>query len=184
MPRRSRPRRQYHPSGQYAIRQALPEILTRVADPSLPEDQLSPVERAARAWRLEVLQDLGPAVPATMTALLDAAVGSKIILDSLDRYVFELATTDGLVSRRYRAAFRVVADRMRVADGLARQLQALGLEVSAPPALDLATYLAKRPRARQRVQASPGALTTHGQGPIVTQTAERHRAGSETSTEA
>jgi hypothetical protein len=46
--------------------------------------------------------------------------------NSLDRYVFELTTTDGLVSRRYRAAFRVVSDRMRVAEGLARQLQALG----------------------------------------------------------
>jgi hypothetical protein len=155
-----------------------------VADPSLPDEQLSPVERAARAWRCEVLQDLGPAVSATRAALLDAAVGSKIILDSLDRYIFELAATDGLVSRRYRTAFQVVADRMRVADGLARQLQALGLDGSAPPPLDLATYLARRPRARQRAQAPPGAFTSHGQDPMVTQTAENHHAGPEDLTEA
>jgi hypothetical protein len=186
MPRRSHrePRRQYHPSGQYAIRRALPELLTRVADPSLPEDQLSPVERAARAWRLEVLQDLGPAVTATKAALLDAAVGSKIILDSLDRYVFELATEDGLVSRKYRRAFSVVLDRMRVADGLARQLQTLGLDRAVPPAPDLAAYLARRPRARQAAQASQTGRELNGGDPTVRRGAEESHAGAEAATEA
>ena len=121
----------------------------------MPEATLSPVERAARDWRREVLADLGglETVPAAKVALLDAATGTKIILDSIDRYVFELATAGGLVSRRTRTAFRVVADRMRVADGLARQLQALGLEHRQPKALDLGTYLAER---YQSVPEAPG----------------------------
>jgi hypothetical protein len=141
----------------------LPEILTRVADPSLLEDQLSPVERAARAWRQEVVADLGgaTALPATKAALLDAAVRSKILLDSIDRYVIELAFQEGLVSRRHRAAFQVVADRMRVADGLARQLQALGLEAPQPATPDLAAYLARRGQSRQRAKAG---RTQHTEG--------------------
>ena len=61
-------------------------------------------------------------------ALLDAATGTKIILDSLDMYVFELAGIAGLVNRRNRKVATVVTDRMRVADSLARQLHTLGLE--------------------------------------------------------
>ena len=88
------------------------------------------VERAAREWRWEVLADLGGLdnVSAARMALLDAATGTKIILDSLDMYVFELAGIAGLVNRRNRKVATVVTDRMRVADSLARQLHTLGLE--------------------------------------------------------
>jgi hypothetical protein len=80
-------------------------------------------------------------------------VGSKVILDSLDRYVFELAAQSGLANRRSRRVFAVVTDRMRVADSLARQLQALGLERRDPAPLDLGRYLA----GRYGVGGSPGA---------------------------
>jgi hypothetical protein len=95
---------------------------------------------------MEVLDDLGgpDTVSATKQALLDAAVGTWIVLHSLDRYLFDLATQDGLVNRRNRRAFAIVADRKRVADGLARQLQALGLERHEPRAPDLQAYLASR----------------------------------------
>lgn len=117
-----------------------------MADPAIPDEALSPVEQAARDWRREVVEDLGgpEAVPAATLALLNAATGSKIILDSLDRYIFELAESGGLVSRRTRKAFAVVADRMRVADSLTRQLQALGLERRSRPAPSLQDYLRAR----------------------------------------
>jgi hypothetical protein len=125
---------------------ALPRLLERIVDRSLADDALSPVERAAREWRQEVLADLGgpEAVSATKRALVDAVTSTKILLDSLDRYVFELAAQDGLVSRRDRRAFAVVADRMRTADSLARQLAALGLDRAERPPQDLASYLAQR----------------------------------------
>jgi hypothetical protein len=120
--------------------------MERVLDPAVADDALSPVGRAARGWRLEVVADLGGpmAVPAAKLALLDAAVGTKIVLDSLDRYVFELAINGGLVNRRNRRAFAIVADRMRVADSLARQLAALGMERHTPLAPSLTEYLAQK----------------------------------------
>src|SRR5262249_6927459 len=47
----------------------------------------TPVERAARDWRQEVVADLGglTAAPAPKLALVDAVVSTKIVLDSLDR---------------------------------------------------------------------------------------------------
>lgn len=133
--------RPYHRSGLHAVSRTLPKLLEQVTDPALVDDALSPVERAARARRRDVLGDLGGAdqVAAARVALLDAAVGSKIILDSIDRYLFGLAARDGLVNRRDRRAFGIVADRMRIADSLARQLQALGLERRRQDVPDLTT---------------------------------------------
>jgi hypothetical protein len=120
--------------------------MERVLDPTLPGTALSLVERAARDWRQQVLDDLGglDAVSATKRALLDAATGSMILLASLDAYVFELAGQGGLANRKHRRVFPVVLDRMRVADGLARQLQALGLDRIERPPVDLGTYLSTR----------------------------------------
>ena len=123
-------RRPYHRHGRGVVDRALPYLLERIKDVVIPEEDLSPVERAAREWRWEVLTDLGGLdnVSAARMALLDAATGTKIILDSLDMYVFELAGISGLVNRRNRKVATVVTDRMRVADSLARQLHTLGLE--------------------------------------------------------
>ncbi len=144
--RRDRARHPDHPQGPKVVTRALPHLLERIVDRSLPDAALSPIERAAREWRQEVIADLGgpEAVPATKWALVNAVTGTKILLDSIDRYVFELAAQDGLVSRRNRRAFAIVADRMRVADSLARQLAALGMERHAPPVPSLTEYLAQR----------------------------------------
>lgn len=108
--------------------------------------------------RRAVLADLGglDAVPAARRALLDAATGSMIILTSLDRYVFQLASTDGLVNRRSRRVFAIVEQRQRVADSLARQLQALGLERRERPAISLHEYLAQRETGDSRGGADSG----------------------------
>ena len=145
-PRRNRAKRPYHRSGRIAVARALPHLMERVRDPAIADGTLSPIELAAREWRQAVLADLGgaEATPATLAALLDAATGSKILLDSLDRYVFLLAEQNGLVNRRNRRVFAIVADRMRVADGLTRQLQALGLERRAKTVPRLEEYVAER----------------------------------------
>ncbi len=145
---RNRVKRPYQHSGHHVVNKALPYLLERVTDPAIPDETLSPVELAARAWRQEVIADLGGlnTVPAAKRALLDAATGTKIILDSLDRYLFELAERGGLVNRRNRKAFGIVQDRMRVADSLARQLQALGMDRQIR-AIDLAQALRHAPEA-------------------------------------
>ncbi len=144
--------RPYHQHGHGVVEKALPYLLGRVKDALIPEEKLSPVERAAREWRQEVLADLGGAenVTATKMALLDAATGSKIILDSLDMYVFDLAGILGLVNRRNRRVFAIVQDRMRVADSLARQLQTLGLERRGRQEPSLNEYLRKNYRESKR----------------------------------
>jgi hypothetical protein len=149
MPARSpsnRHARPYHRSGEHVVAKAAPYLVERVKDPRVADDALTPVERAARDWRRQVLDDLGglDTVSATRRALLDAATGSMILLASLDAYVFELAGQGGLANRKHRRVFPVVLDRMRVADGLARQLQTLGLDRQERPAIDLTTYLAQR----------------------------------------
>jgi hypothetical protein len=42
-----------------AVTRALPSLLARVGDPAPPDGDLAPVERTAREWRQEVIDDLG-----------------------------------------------------------------------------------------------------------------------------
>ena len=144
---KSRPKpRPYLHSGTHTLRRALPDLLERVADNNLPSAELSPLECAAREWRQEVLADLGGAeqVAAARMALLNAAVGTWIVLASLDRYLFELANAGGLVNRRSRHAFAIVSDRMRVADSLAKQLQTVGLDRVPAKVPTLESYVAAK----------------------------------------
>jgi hypothetical protein len=55
----------------------------------------------------QVLHDLGgpEAVSAAKRAVVNAVLGTRIMLDSLDRYLFELAAQGGLVNRRNRRAY-------------------------------------------------------------------------------
>jgi hypothetical protein len=145
--RRDRLRRRHSlASGQRIVTRALPFLVERVGDRTIPDASLSPLERAVRAWRDEILEDLGgDTVSAAKRAVLDAAVGSKIILSSLDNFLYQLANTgQGLVNRRARFAYRIVNDRMRVADSFTRQLQTLGLDRVERPPIDLTQYLARR----------------------------------------
>jgi hypothetical protein len=133
------------------VKRVVPYMLDRIKDPTYPDEVLTPLERAARYWRRDVLDDLGGAahLAATRLALLDIVVGSKMLLDSLDHYLFTLADRGPLTDRKTRAALPLVLDRMRVADGLTRQLLALGLDRQAPKALTLHEYLAARPPAAE-----------------------------------
>jgi hypothetical protein len=145
-PPSNHPVRPYHRSGEHVVAKAVPFLVERVKDPRVADDALTPVERGARRWRAEILHDLGgpEAVPAAKLALVEAALGTKIVLDSLDRYLFELADLGGLVNRRNRRACSIIADRMRVADSLTRQLTAVGLDRVTRPPVDLTAYLAQR----------------------------------------
>jgi hypothetical protein len=50
-----------------------------------------------------------------------------LILNTLDAYVFDLAQSKGLVKRKKQFMYRVVEQRMQVADSLTKQLAQLGI---------------------------------------------------------
>jgi hypothetical protein len=58
--------------------------------------------------------------------------------------VFDLASSEGLASRKYRRAWPIVEQRMRIADTLRAQLLALGLDRAGPPPMSLDQYVAER----------------------------------------
>lgn len=142
-PRRQRPWRRrnrlkaYHVTGHALVaKAALHLVVERVANPTVPDDVLTPLERVVRAWRLEVLEDLGglDMVPAAKRAVLDAATGSMIILSSLDAFIPELAGSGrGLVNLRARYAYRIVHDRRSVADSLVKQFREIDPDAHAGP---------------------------------------------------
>jgi hypothetical protein len=94
-------------------------------------------------WRADLIQDLGgpDAVSTQRAALVDLAVRSKLILDSLDAW---LLAQPSLVNKRTRSVLPIVRERQALADGLSRYLQALGLDRVTRPPLDLGQYLARR----------------------------------------
>lgn len=97
--------------------------------------------RASRWWRQDILADLGGEenVSAAKAALLDASIGTFVVLHTIDAYFFGLG--GGRVNKRSKKLFGVVIERMRVAETLTRQLQAIGLEKKRPPAISLQSYI-------------------------------------------
>src|SRR5258705_13755383 len=107
-------------------------------------DQRCRAARAIREWRLELEGDLGgpEAITAQQRAVLDVASVTKVLLDSVDRWLLE--QEDGLVNRKRRAVYPVVLQRQQFADSLARQMAMLGLERRQRPAPSLQEYVAKK----------------------------------------
>ena len=133
-------------SGHTLVSKALPHLVERVTDASIPVADLSPIEQGARAWLDDVIADLGGTqnISATKMAVLRASVGSLILMSSIDHAIFQMASADGLVSRRYRKAFPIVEQRMRVADSLVRQPQSVGLDRTKNTPNDLTQYITEK----------------------------------------
>ena len=55
--------REYHLSGRVLVDKAKPFLVDRVSSPQVPDSELTELELAVRAWRNEILEDLGPARP-------------------------------------------------------------------------------------------------------------------------
>jgi len=138
--------RAYHQSGLHTLKKNLPHVLDRIRDDTVPANDLCPLEAAARQWRDNVISDLGgrDALTTTKHALVNATLGSWLLLGTIDGYLFELAGKTGVVNRRTRSVFAVVEQRARIADSLLRQLVALGLDRVSPPPMSLDQYVAQR----------------------------------------
>jgi hypothetical protein len=138
--------RVYHQSGLHTLKKNFPYVLDRIRDDTVATSDLSSLEAAARQWRENVISDLGgrDALTTTKLALVNATLGSWLLLSTIDAYLMELAGSTGVVNRRTRSVFAVVEQRARTADSLLRQLLALGLDRVSPPPLSLDQYVAQR----------------------------------------
>src|SRR5690242_2454367 len=88
-------------------------------------DQRTATGKALAKWRRDLIADLGGDVSTQEEALVDLAVKSKQILDSIDVW---LLTQPSLINQRKRALIPVVKERQALADGLAKYLAQLGLK--------------------------------------------------------
>jgi hypothetical protein len=101
--------------------------------------------RALLAWRGALVRDLGgeDAVSTQQQGVVDLAVRTKLLLDSIDAW---LLGQPSLINRRRRALLPVVRERQALADALARYLAMLGLERRAQPVPSLREVLAHAAR--------------------------------------
>jgi hypothetical protein len=90
-------------------------------------DKRTAIGKALERWRQELIEDLGGRenISAQRLAIIDLAVKNKLILDSIDRWIFSQAS---LIDKRKRALIPVVLQRQQLANGLAQYLTQLGLE--------------------------------------------------------
>ena len=89
-----------------------------------PIDKRTVVGRALDKWRNSLIADLGGDVTTAQSQMIDLAVRSKLLLDSIDAWLLKQPS---LVRHKKKSVLPVVMERQTLADGLARYLQALGL---------------------------------------------------------
>ena len=88
-------------------------------------DKRTVTGKALLKWRKDLIQDLGGDVSTQQSAIVDLAVKSKLLLDSIDTW---LLTQRSLINYRKKAVLPAVRERQQLADGLAKYLAMLGLE--------------------------------------------------------
>ncbi len=106
-------------------------------------DNRTSVALALKRWRAEIITSLGGEenVSAQRKTILDFAVRTKLMLDSVDAW---LLTQGSLVNKRNRCLYPVVLQRQQLADALARYLTQIGLEKQAKRVPTLQDYLAQK----------------------------------------
>jgi hypothetical protein len=106
-------------------------------------DKRSSGAQAILRWRRELIRDLGGEenLSAMQLSIVELAARAAVLLEMADSWILQYGS---VVNKRNRCLLPIVRERMQLSDGLARYLQALGLERRKPPAIDLDTYLATR----------------------------------------
>ena len=135
--------RPYHRHGLTTLRRTVEALGGRLLDGR------TTLAKQLAAWRADLVRDLGSDVSTQQAAVVDLAVRTKMLLDSIDAW---LLVQPSLVNARKRALIPVVKERQALADALARYMGQLGLERRAKPVPDLAAYLAGKalPAAAER----------------------------------
>jgi len=115
---RQKSRREYRKHGLYSMKKALMRLGSNAID------RRYTVRKALAKWRADLIADLGGDISTQQSALVDLAVKSKLLLDSIDAW---LLVQPSLVNARKKSLLPVVKERQALADGLARYLAQLGL---------------------------------------------------------
>ena len=114
-------KRGYQKHGLTTMKAALKHLGKRALD------QRTSVAKELESWKREIISDLGgdESVSAQQRAVLELAVRTKLMLDSIDAW---LLSQPSLVNKRRRQLYPVVKDRQQLADALARYMGQLGLD--------------------------------------------------------
>jgi hypothetical protein len=130
--------------GLYSLKKSVTTLTTRRLDGR------STIAVAVRTWKADVRRDLGGDLTRAQETILEAAAQAWVILSALDDYI---ARQPSLVTKK-RRVLDVVLQRMQIAEGLARNLERLGLARKARN-VDLLAQLAELHRqAPQRGETS------------------------------
>ncbi|MGD0949859.1 MAG: hypothetical protein ABSA52_20820 [Candidatus Binatia bacterium] len=123
--------------GASTLKRAVKELGSRAID------RRTATGKALAAWRSELLADLGgiEAVSTQELALVEEAVKTKLILDSVDAW---LLTQPTLIHKRNRSVLPAVRDRQALVSTLRGLLGDLGLKRRAKAMPSLGEYLATR----------------------------------------
>jgi hypothetical protein len=140
--------RRYQKHGLITLQNAVRQLGDRAIDPR------TPVGRALAAWRSDLIADLGgpESVSTQQIAVVDLAVRTKLILDSVDAWLLAQPT---LVHHKTRTLLPVVLQRQTIANALAHYMTQLGLERRRAKAVTLTEYLATARRDSPKTAASP-----------------------------
>jgi len=133
----NRPSR-YQKHGVHTLKKAVRTLGARALPP-----RSTALGRALHEWRASLIADLGgdDAISTQQLALVDMAVRTKLLVDSVDAYVLAMPSP---VNRQRRCLHPVVRERQALVGQLQSILRDLGLERRARPVPDLAAYLATR----------------------------------------
>ena len=108
-----------------------------------PLDGRSAVSQALREYQNELISDLGGAVSTAQHVLIDLVSRQRILLDSIDAWLFRRSplSTDGEGEPNL---LPVVRQREVIASNLAKYLAMLGLERKAKPVPTLQQYVTEK----------------------------------------
>ncbi len=129
--------RTYSKHGLTVLKRAVKGLGGRVID------RRTALGKALAQWRTELINDLGGlgAVSTQEVAVVDLAVRTKLLLDSIDAW---LLTQRSLINVKQRALLPAVLQRQQLADGLARYLIQLGLARRKAPTKSLEQYVTEK----------------------------------------
>jgi hypothetical protein len=120
--------RPYAKSGLYELKRSVLTLGRHTID------RRTTVGKALAAWRSDLLVDLGgvESISTEEAALIDAAVKTKLILDSVDAWLLSQPT---LINKRSRSVVSAVRDRNALVATLKGLLESLGLKRRAKPVM-------------------------------------------------
>ena len=136
--------------GAYTLRKAVQTLGSR----ALPSKSTA-LGRALHEWRAGLVADLGgdAAVSTQQLALVELAVRTKLLVDSVDAYVLGMGSP---VNKRKRCLHPVVRERQALVGQLQSLLRDLGLERRAREPEDLRSYVASKQWPSGESVDSPG----------------------------